>query len=104
MRSVTLSSRTIAALAKPFEGGGGPTHSSIEIIWTAADALPYLGEGNKLERVLGGLRALRVGSFASADRPALPPDHDKLQAVANELAMRLVASGYIDAESVEEAL
>lgn len=43
---MALSNRTLALLASPFEGGAGPTHSVIEMIWTAADAFDYLPEGN----------------------------------------------------------
>jgi hypothetical protein len=101
---VALSNRTIAALAQPFEGGGGPSHSAIELIWTSADAADYVGEGNKLERVMGGLRALRDGRRAAAGEPGLDADHEKLGAVASLLATRLVAAGLIAADTVEEAL
>jgi predicted nucleotide-binding protein len=99
-----LSHRAIAALAQPFEGGGGPSHSTIELIWTSADATEYLGEGNKLERVLGGLRTLRDGRKRAPGQHALPPDHDKLQSVASDLGTRLLAAGLVDPETVEEAL
>ncbi len=101
---VALSNRTVAALATPFHGGGGLTHSAIELIWTSADAYDYLGEGNKLDRVLGGLRALRDGRLATAGRPGIPADHDKLQVVASDLATHLVAAGFLDADAADEAL
>lgn len=101
---VPLSHRTIAALAQPFEGGGGPSHSTIQLIWTSADAAEYLGEGNKLDRVLGGLRALRDGRRRAPGQRALPPDHEKLQSVASDLATRLVAARLVDAELVVDAL
>jgi hypothetical protein len=48
-----FSNRTMALLARPFEGGDGPSHTTIELIWTSADAFAYLPEeGNKLNRVL----------------------------------------------------
>src|SRR5690242_5898601 len=55
IRGVTLSGRTIARLAQPFEGGDGPSHTQIERIWVAEDASQYLPEGNKADRVMGGL-------------------------------------------------
>jgi predicted nucleotide-binding protein len=102
--SMSLSNRTIAALAQPFEGGGGPSHSTIQLIWTSAGAADYLGDGNKLDRVLGGLRALRDGRRPAPGQQALPPDHDKLRSVASGLATRLVASGVLDPDKIEEAL
>ena len=57
---MSLSSRTIAPLAKPFEGGMVPSHATVEMIWTEAGAENYLpDEGNKVQRVLGGLKALQ---------------------------------------------
>jgi hypothetical protein len=64
----------------------------------------YLGEGNKLDRVLGGLRALRDGGVDAAGRTPLRPDHEKLRAVASSLASRLVAGNDVDAEAVAEAM
>jgi hypothetical protein len=69
-------------------------------VCASGDASDYLGEGNKLETVLGGLNYLREG------RPetGLPPDHAKLIAVAGELARRLVASDLIDLNALQAAL
>ena len=101
---MTLSKQTIGALAKPFEDGGGPPHSSIELIFTAADADAYLGEGSKLKRVLDGLNALRDGGRPEAGRRAVGADREKLRAVAADLAQRLVADGLVEREAVREAL
>jgi len=101
---VALSNRTIAALAEPFDGGGGPSHSAIELMWASAGAIDYLGEGNKLQRVLGGLRALRDGRPPEDGHIRLPADPEKLQSVASDLATRLVATGCVDAATVEDAL
>jgi hypothetical protein len=102
---VTLSGRTIAHLAKPFEGGSGPTHSTIERIWTAEDASDYLPEdGNKAERVMGGLRALRDGRRPAAGRLELPPDREKLERVASGLAETLLAYGVVEEDDVAEVL
>jgi hypothetical protein len=78
----------------------------VELIWTAADASEYLpAEGNKLERVLGGLRRLRDGT---PDRhvpgDGLPADHDKLREVVADLATRLVTADVIDIDRLENAL
>lgn len=101
---MALPNKVIARLAQPFEGGGGPSHTTVDRIWTAADAYEYLGEGNKAERVLGGLRSLRDGRRASAGQQPLPPDPTKLDEVASELATRLVAQGLVDPSLVNEAL
>lgn len=100
-----LSTQTIAALAKPFDGGSGLSHSNIELLWASADASEYLDDGgNKLDRVLGGLRALRNGRATSTTGSALPPDHEKLRAIASDLATQLIARGMVDPDSVAEAL
>jgi hypothetical protein len=102
---MSLSGPTIAALARPFDGGGGPSHSSIELIWASADASEYLpAEGNKVERVLAGMRALRSGRKAAPGQSALPADTEKLGLVASDLAARLVAAGLVDPRTVEDAL
>ena len=103
-RRVTLSGRTLSKLAKPFEGGMGPSHSTIDRIWTGEDAAEYLGEGNKAEKVMTGLKTLRDGGRPAAGRPVLPPDHDKLHRVAGELAEMLLEQGLIDADDADEAL
>jgi predicted nucleotide-binding protein len=103
--SVTLRSRTIARLAHAFDGGAGPTLSSIEALWIGEDAVEYLpSEGNKADRVRLGLTALRDGRGSAMGQPALPPDHAKLQRVANELAERLVADGFVDEADITDAL
>ncbi len=46
-------------MARPFDGGNGPSHSSIDLIWAEAGAAQYLPEeGNKVARVLGRLKRL----------------------------------------------
>jgi hypothetical protein len=101
---MSLSNRTIALLAQPFEGGGGPSHSVVELIWESAGAFEYLGEGNKLERVLGGLRSLQSGRRAAAGSPALPADQAKLMEVASDLASRLMAANLVDVDELHKAL
>jgi len=99
-----LSNRTMALLARPFEGGDGPSHTTIELIWTSADAFAYLPEeGNKLNRVLGGLRALQHGTGARGHLEALAPDEEKLRQVAGDLSARLMASQLVDAEALDAA-
>lgn len=101
---VGLSNRTLALLAQPFEGGGGLSHATIELIWTAADAFEYLPEeGNKLDRVLGGLRALQAGRRAELGRAAIKPDEEKLRLVAADLTARLMASGLVNADGLDAA-
>jgi hypothetical protein len=102
--TMTLSNRTIALLSQPFEGGDGPSHSVVELIWESAGAFEYLGEGNKLERVLGGLRSLQVGRRAKKDSPALPPDEDKLRQVVADLATRLMARDCVDVNELHRVL
>ena len=101
-----LSNRTSALLARPFEGGGGPSHSTIELIWMTADAADYLPDAenhNKLNRVLGGLRALQGGRPAPLGSPAIPPDETKLRLVAADLSTRLMAFGLVDEDQLEAA-
>lgn len=104
MGAMHISNRAIAELARPFDRGGGPSHATLELVWAAADAGDYLGEGNKLERVLGGLRALRNGRPAQNGRPALPADEEKLQLVASDLAARLLAGGHVAPDALHQAL
>jgi hypothetical protein len=105
IRDMALSNRTLALLAQPFEGGGGPSHSTIELIWTSADALEYLPpEGNKLSRVLGGLRALQRGARAEPGKAPLVADDEKLRLVTGNVAARLMASGLVGADPLEAAL
>jgi hypothetical protein len=100
-----LSNRTLALLAKPFEGGGGPSHSSVEQVWMTADAVEYLPEeGNKQQRVMGGFRALQRGQKGSLAGPPLSPDEGKLRQVTADLATLLLASDLVDAEALEAAL
>jgi hypothetical protein len=101
---MTLSNRTTALLSQLFEGGGGPSHSVVELIWEGAGASDYLGEGNKLERVLGGLRSLQIGRKATVDSPALPPDEDELRQVVAELATRPMAQDFVDVEELHRVL
>lgn len=101
---MALSASTIAALARPFEGGNGPPHSTIELVWASAGAQAYLAEGNKLERVLEGLRSLEEGRRGATGHPQLPPNHTKLRMVASDLATRLLAMGLVDLADVSEAI
>jgi predicted nucleotide-binding protein len=102
---VTLSGRTIVRLAAPFEGGSGPSHSTIENIWLGEDASAYLpSEGNKADRVRGGLKALRDGRAAGPLGPAVPPVPEKLQRVAEELAELLLSASLVTEDDVAEAL
>lgn len=68
----------------------------------AADYLP--SEGNKADRVMSGLKALRDGRRRAPGQPELPPDHAKLHRVATELAETLVAQGLVYEADVAEAL
>jgi hypothetical protein len=93
MGPMPLSNRTIAQLAVPFQGGEGPSHSTIALAFAMGGASDYLpDEGNKLDRVLGGLRHLQNGRPPGGGQAELPADHDKLHAVAAELATRLMAT------------
>jgi predicted nucleotide-binding protein len=105
MDVVKLSGRMIARLAAPFDGGSGPTHNVIERIWVSEEASDYLPEeGNKAERVMGGLKALRDGRRPTGDGPELPPDPVKLMRVASELAEALVVAGWVAEADVSEVL
>lgn len=105
IRKVTLRGRTLARLAQAFEGGGGPSHSTIDRLWIGEDASDYLpSEGNKADRVMTGLKALRDGRRRATGQPELPPDHAKLRRVANELAELLIARSLVDETDVVEAL
>ena len=82
-----LSNRTIALLAGCFAGGGGPSHSTIDLVFTAADAADYLSraEGNKLDRVLYVLRYLRDGAPQRGGDGPLPPAPDRLLVAVADL-------------------
>ncbi|MGO9487820.1 MAG: TIR domain-containing protein [Solirubrobacteraceae bacterium] len=100
-----ISARTVAALAEPFHGGSGPSHATIEFVWAAAGAEPYLpAKGSKVERILGGFRALKEGLAGGLGQEALPPDDRKLHIVASELATRLLTAKLVDPAAVAEAL
>jgi predicted nucleotide-binding protein len=101
-----LSGKTIAALAKPFDGGSGPTHDTIELMWEAADASAYLPDAtnSKFRRVIGGLRALQNGQPSVGGRPGLPPDPGKLRLVASELATELLGRGLVEEGEIAMAL
>jgi hypothetical protein len=100
-----LSSRTIARLTRPFEGGNGPTHAAIDRVWLSAGAETYLPEGaNKAERVRVGLITLRDGGRPSGDGQEMPPDSQKLARVAEDLALMLVSRGEVDEDDVADAL
>jgi len=101
---MALSNRTLALLARSFEGGMGPSHTTVELIWTSADADRYLPEGgNKVDRVLGGLRCLQRGKPDSFGYYILPPDEDKLRLVVADLSTRLMASGEVDGDELDAA-
>jgi hypothetical protein len=105
-RDVALSHRTLALLARPFEHGSGPTHSTIELIWTTADAFEYLPSEdlNKVNRVLSGLRTLSNGGRPQAGAPELRPDQEKLRLVVGDLAARLLAANLLDSDEFDGAL
>lgn len=77
-----------------------------ELVWTSADAEVYLPEGdlNKLNRVLGGLRALNSGGRPDPSKRAVPADPDRLRDVVSDLASRLVIQGLLDSEQFGSAL
>lgn len=91
----------MSLLSKPFDGGDGPSHSSIELVFAEADATDFLPEeGNKMSRVLGGLKKLA----AKAGDP-LAPDYDrKLEALVSGLAVMLMAKGAVDDDELDAAL
>jgi hypothetical protein len=96
-----LSGRTISLLSKPFDGGMGPSHSSIELIWAEAGAERYLPEeGNKVKRVMGGLKALA----ARANDPLNPHASRQLQQVVSGLATRLMMGDDVDSDQLDAAL
>jgi hypothetical protein len=103
---VALSNQTLALLARPFEGGNGPSHAALELIWTTADALDYLPsqDQNKLNRVLTGLRILDNGGRPETGRAPLSPDPDKLRLVVGDLSARLLAVDLLDVDGFEAAL
>ncbi len=106
MSNVSLSNRTLAFLARPFEGGGGPSHTMIEQIWMAADALDYIPpeeEANKQQRVILGFRNLQRGG-KGRDRLPVEADADKLRLVTADLATLLMARELVDASELERAL
>lgn len=98
---VALSSRSLALLTKPFEGGMGPSHGTIEWIFSAAGADAYLpAEGNKLKRVLGGLKALQT----QANDPFNGTAEQQLRQVVSELAVLLMREDDVDADKLDAAL
>jgi hypothetical protein len=98
---VALSGRTISLLSKPFDGGNGPSHSSIELIWAEAGADQYLPEeGNKVQRVMGGLKAMA----ARANDPLNPQATTQLEQVVSGLATRLMMVNDVDADQLDAAL
>ncbi len=101
---MALSNGTLALLAQPFDGGGGPSHSTIDLIWTMADAAEYLpDEGNKMDRVLSGLRSLQTGRRDGFGALVLAADEAKLRLVVADLSTRLMATGFVDDETLEAA-
>jgi hypothetical protein len=98
---MALSGRTISLLSKPFDGGMGPSHSSIELIWAEAGAEQSLPEeGNKVQRVMGGLKALA----ARANDPLNPQASRQLEQVVSGLATRLMMQDDIDSDQLDAAL
>ncbi len=95
----------IGLLSKPFEGGGGPSHSTISLVFELAGAGDYVpGEGNKVIRVIGGLRALRDGRKATSESRGLPADSVKFRAAVEELGARLVGDGLVPRRELDKAL
>jgi hypothetical protein len=72
------------------------------MIWTEAGADEYLpGEGNKMQRVLGGLKAMQH----HARDPLYGQQASKqLQQVVSELATRLMVEDAVDASQLDVAL
>ncbi len=100
-----MSGRTIARLSQPFDGGDGPSHTAIERLWASEDADDYLPPGgNKADRVLGGLKALRDGRRQAMGQPELPPDKAKLRRVASALAEMLLMRDLVIEDDIAEAL
>lgn len=99
--AAVVSPRSIGLIAGFFDGGAGPSHSKIEVIWSSADATDYLpAEGNKSSRVLEGLHALRKG------RPSdgLPADPEKLREVTELLLWELFPDGGVNNPRLRLAL
>lgn len=80
----------------------GPSHSTIDRIWTGEDAVEYLGDGNKADKVMTGLKTLRDGGQPVAGGLVLPPDHDKLHRVAAELADLLIGLDLVKPADVQD--
>ncbi len=98
---MALSNRTLALLTKPFEGGNGPSHGKIEWIFAAAGAEACLpAEGNKLKRVLGGLKALQADASDPFNRSA----GKRLREVVSELALMLMQEDEAGADKLDAAL
>ena len=98
---MALLTRTLALLSKPFEGGNGPSHGTIELIFAGAEAEACLpAEGNKLQRVLGGLKALQAETGDPFNRAA----EKHLRQVVSELAVLLMQEAHVDAEKLDAAL
>lgn len=98
---MALSARTLALLSKPFEGGNGPSHGTIELIFAGAGAEACLPtEGNKLQRVLGGLKALQAETGDPLNRAA----EKQLRQVVSELAVLLMQEAQVDGEKLDAAL
>ena len=84
----------------------GPSHATIDLIWTTADAFEYLPsqDQNKLNRVMTGLRVLSNGGQPDAGSPPLDPDPKKLRMVVGDLAARLLAHDLLDVGAFDAAL
>lgn len=84
----------------------GPSHSTIDLIWSTADAFDYLPSQdlNKVNRVLTGLRTLSNGGRAEPAGPQLRPDQEKLRLVVGDLAARLLAASLVDPDELDAAL
>src|SRR5947209_3620495 len=95
--------KTMAILSRPFERGNGPGHSFVDMAFASADAAEYTGDGSKIDKVLGGLQGLRNGTRSSDGAP-LPADHNKMTAVASQIAARDVSAGLVDPADVADAL
>jgi hypothetical protein len=98
---VALSGKTISLLSKPFTGGDGPSHTAVEMVFSEASADAFLPEeGNKAQRVMGGLKKLA----AKAEDPFEPQAKSQLQAVVSGLATLLMTRDEVDVDELDAAL
>lgn len=101
---VSLSPRTLGLLSKPFDGGEGPSHDTIDLIFASAgadDVLP--ADGSKLNRVLAGLKKLQ-DQASDLFHPRHSGAEKRLGQVVTELAVLLMEEPHVDADKLEAAL